>query len=275
LPDGSIPPGAGACGISGNGRFVGFLSSTGSQTVGLYIRDLQTSTTQLVVGSVTGWSICPFTRDGSQIAFTSSLTTLVPGDTNDHADVFVANVGAGTFERINMSPSGQQEARPDPTRPDINASRIAMSRDGRFVTFWSTSANMVPSNHSSVFLRDRATQTTQEVSVGYPTGPDWQICFSQNEGVSNDGRYVSFSVLCEKADGAGRPTDLVGTFMRDRVAGVTTRVDELPDGTPANGFSGNSFMSADGRYVTYMSYASNLVPDDTNRFPDLFIRRVS
>jgi VCBS repeat-containing protein len=43
------------------------------------------------------------------------------------------------------------------------------------------------------------------------------------------------------------------------------------DGTQANGPSGDSSISADGRYVAFMSYASNLVSGDTNDKPDVFV----
>lgn len=53
----------------------------------------------------------------------------------------------------------------------------------------------------------------------------------------------------------------------------TTRVSISSDGTQANGMSvsSSSAISDDGRYVAFDSYASNLVPDDTNAAHDVFV----
>src|SRR5215211_5235298 len=56
---------------------------------------------------------------------------------------------------------------------------------------------------------------------------------------------------------------------RERVS--VERVSVASDGTEANGFSSAPSISGDGRYVTYVSGASNLVPDDTNGTFDIFV----
>jgi len=53
--------------------------------------------------------------------------------------------------------------------------------------------------------------------------------------------------------------------------GSTSRVSVASTGTQANGPSGMSAISGDGRYVTYESEASNLVPDDTNHLWNVFV----
>jgi len=60
-------------------------------------------------------------------------------------------------------------------------------------------------------------------------------------------------------------------FVTDRTTGVTTLVSAAADGTPANASSGYAATSADGRWITYFSYASNLVPGDTNGYADVFV----
>lgn len=49
-------------------------------------------------------------------------------------------------------------------------------------------------------------------------------------------------------------------------------ISQASDGTRANSDSGSPAISADGRYVVFSSFASNLVPDDTNGHTDIFIR---
>lgn len=94
---------------------------------------------------------------------------------------------------------------------------------------------------------------------------------SYGGSVSTDGRYVA------SASNASNlvPGDTNGTtdiFVRDTVAGTTTRVSVSSSGQQANGYSTRPTVSADGRYIAFVSYASNLVPGDTNGFPDVFVR---
>jgi Tol biopolymer transport system component len=60
-------------------------------------------------------------------------------------------------------------------------------------------------------------------------------------------------------------------FAHDRQTGKTSRVSVATNGTQANGGSGYPFISADGRYVAFVSKASNLVSGDTNGDYDVFV----
>jgi Tol biopolymer transport system component len=61
-------------------------------------------------------------------------------------------------------------------------------------------------------------------------------------------------------------------YLHDRVTHTTERVSVASDGTPANSYSYDPVVSADGRYVVFDSFASNLVAGDTNGQRDVFIR---
>lgn len=97
--------------------------------------------------------------------------------------------------------------------------------------------------------------------------------------LSTDGRYVAFA-----SNGAGFVANdtngLWDVFVFDREAGVTSRVSVASNGTEGNGESGlvlpdviqtRISLSADGRYVAFTSDATNLVANDTNNFPDVFV----
>jgi len=60
-------------------------------------------------------------------------------------------------------------------------------------------------------------------------------------------------------------------FVRDRVAGTTTRVSVATDGTPANADCLGAGIYADGRYVVFHTTASNLDPTDTNGAYDVYV----
>jgi Tol biopolymer transport system component len=268
LPDGSSPAVTIATGISADGRYVAFRAGDGN----LYVRDRVNATTQLVASIAPSWNVTPMTADGSEIAFISADSTLVPGDTNNYPDLFVRNLVTGATERVNVTNAGNQESGGSPG----NAARPALSRDGRYVAFWSMSPNMVSGGSSAVFLRDRVAHTTEKVSVGVATSQP--LCFAQNEGVSNDGRYVSFDYHCEDADEVVKPTDTEGIYLHDRTTNSTVRVDTLADGTPSDAdyrYSVHAVMSADGRYMIFDSIATNLVPGDNNDQRDVFAKRVT
>jgi hypothetical protein len=276
LPDGSSATDAFTTGISPDGRYVPFDTPDPAvpNSYLLYIRDLLTQTTRFIAPLAdTGYGFTSMTDNG-EIVFTSSASNLVPNDTNGYPDIFVETLTTGAIDRVNLTNTGAQESGAQAGAPggNINLSRKAISRDGRYVVFVSRSANMgVPAKQSRVFIRDRVAGTTELVSVINTSAP---LCFSQNEGVSNDGRYVSFSALCE--DATGDNIYLSATMVRDRLLGTTTQVDTLPDGTPGNADGRHqSFMSADGKWVVYGSSATNLVPRDTNTMEDVFIRRIS
>jgi hypothetical protein len=270
LPDGSLSTYAIVTGMSSDGRYVAFLGvePTGSVNT-LYVHDLQTNTTKLVASSLSGNSWSPISDNG-QIAFVSADSTLVPGDTNGYPDVFVEDIATGAIDRVNLTPSGDQESGNTIGPGNTNAARVEISRDGRYVEFWSASANMgVATNDSAVFLRDRVAGTTELASV-LPFSS--ATCNSREEGgISNDGRYVTFSVLCEDAQSN---VTYMGTFVRDRVLGTTTQADTLSDGTLTNGHSATGLMSADGTSVAFESDATNLVTNDTNNNYDIFMHRI-
>jgi Tol biopolymer transport system component len=148
----------------------------------------------------------------------------------------------------------------------------ALSGDGRYVAFSSYASNLVPGDHNGtgdVFVRDRLMGTIERVSVAGDGGQANDL--SEEPAISGDGRYVAFG---------SHATNLVpgdtnwsyDVFVRDRLAGTTERVSVAGDGGDANGASGEAALSGDGRYVAFSSYASNLVPGDTNNNLDVFVR---
>lgn len=93
---------------------------------------------------------------------------------------------------------------------------------------------------------------------------------SESPSISADGRYVAFESQAPLV-----PDDTNGmsdVFVRDRVAGTTTRVSVRGRNGQLDTMSGAPVLSAQGRYVAFSSHAANLVPGDTNDQPDIFIR---
>src|SRR3954471_3313501 len=89
-------------------------------------------------------------------------------------------------------------------------------------------------------------------------------------GVSADGRFVVF--MSTAGDLVPNDTNkLEDIFVRDRKTKVTTRVSVTATGEQANAGSLQPSITADGRYVAFKSYASNLIANDTNSAPDAFV----
>ncbi|MCU0497859.1 MAG: hypothetical protein MUF87_10950 [Anaerolineae bacterium] len=89
--------------------------------------------------------------------------------------------------------------------------------------------------------------------------------------MSADGRYIAFNSFASNLV----PHDTNGlwdVFVHDRLTGQTERVSISASGEQGNNRSYESSISADGRYVAFVSSATNLVPDDTNQVSDIFVR---
>ncbi len=87
--------------------------------------------------------------------------------------------------------------------------------------------------------------------------------------VSADGRFVAFGSTLKGPPGGTFSTHHV--FVHDRLSGATEVVSLASDGTPGNDLSWDPSVSADGRFVAFMSNATNLVPGDTNAKSDIFV----
>jgi TolB protein len=176
-----------------------------------------------------------------------------------------AAVGSGEVTaRVPVGP-GRQQANGDSSEPAISA-------DGRFVAFASGASNLVAGDTNGtydVFVRDRKLQVTRRVSVG----PGGQQANSSSVGpaISADGRFVAFSSYASNLV-AGDTNGTYDVFVRDLVAQVTRRVSVGAGGQQANSNSSDPAISAGGRFVAFVSVASNLVAGDTNHWDDVFVR---
>jgi Tol biopolymer transport system component len=207
--------------------------------------------------------------DGRYVAFTSSASNLVAGDTNGSYDVFVRDRSRGVTQRVSVGRDGVQANHGSPAlfgTPVISA-------DGRYVAFLSKASNLVAgdtNNDWDVFVRDRVAHTTRRVSVG-PGGAQADGS-SEEPAISANGRYVAFASSATNlvTGNAGRRREV---FVRDRRAHVTRRVSVGPRGRQANRGGGDSpAISTNGRYIAFTSDASNLVAGDTNHQVDVFVR---
>ena len=263
--------------ISFDGRYVAF-DSYASNLVGgdtnntsdVFVHDRQTGITTRVSIASDGTegdssSVSPaFSGDGRYVAFASDAENLVSGDTNGATDTFVHDLQTGMTTRVSVASDG--------TEGNLNSDYPSMSSDGRYVTFESDADNLVngdTNNAIDIFVHDRQTGVTTRVSLASDGTQANQDC--RTPVISGNGRYVVYwSPATNLVD--GDTNGKYDVFVRDRQIGLTSRVSVASDGTQGNGDSLYFFsMSADGRYVVFVSGASNLVRNDTNTRSDVFM----
>ncbi|RMH01561.1 MAG: calcium-binding protein [Planctomycetota bacterium] len=263
--------------ISADGRFVAFKSDASNlvpndnnQTVDIFVRDRFTGETELISQSTDGRignGLCRepgLDASGRFVVFMSDADNLVPGDTNGVPDIFVRDRQTGITERVSTGSHGEQA--------DDQSVYGSLSAGGRYVVFKSRAENLVPGDANrqyDVFLKDRLTGLTELVSLGWDGRQG--NGGSKRPAISSNGRYVVF-----KSDAGNLvPQDTNGVtdiFLRDRRQGTTVRVSVSSDWHQGDDWSMRPLISADGRTIVFWSAAGNLVPGDTNRAEDVFVR---
>lgn len=228
---------------------------------------------------------------GRFAAFVSSASNLVADDTNGVDDVFLADLCLDARTpctpgviRVSLGNDGSQATAP--------SSYPAVSDDGRYVVFVSADPGLVPGDTNGVadvFLRD----TCRGASGCAPSTTRISVASNgaQANGASAEpvftGRYVAFSSLASNLV-ASDPNGVRDVFVRDTCIGAagcvpSTRLVSVGRlGDPADGPSsdpqvGPPMMSAQdydyhGRFVAFVSSATNLVAGDANGASDVFRR---
>lgn len=216
-------------------------------------------------GQADGRSFVPaISADGRFVAFYSDASNLVSGDTNGARDVFVRDLQTGETTRVSVSGSGA-EANGDSFAP-------ALSSDGRYVAFASAATNLVDgdtNDANDIFVRDRQTNTTTRVSVGYDGSQ--ANGGSDQPSLSGDGRLLAFTSAATNI-ASGDVNNTRDAFVYDRQTGTAVNVSVNTDGTPADLDSATPVLSANGKFVAYSSFADNLIPVDENEGSDIFVR---
>jgi Tol biopolymer transport system component len=161
---------------------------------------------------------------------------------------------------------------------DIQVKNVAISDNGRYVAF-STDA-LLPPYVSQVFVHDFTLGTDDLVSQDSLGTQGNDGSGDDGVAISADGRFIAFSSRATNLDASSPMNTTYDVFVRDRLAGVTERMSKDSSGVAGNGDSGFCSISADGRYVAFVSAATNLVAGDTNTCypfptpgscPDIFV----
>ena len=277
--------------LSANGRYVAFRSparnlsradrdSEFGRLADVFVRDLKTKRTILVSrqSAAEGGAGANFASGGAavsatgrSVAFHSYATNLSRAANKKYLNVFVRDLKTKrTILVSRQSAAGGAGANHHSNDP-------AVSADGRYVAFDSFASNL--SRHdkgfNDVFLRDLQTERTVLVSrLSAVDGGAGATGDSYRPSVSGDGRYVAFKSSAKDLSGADAD-DVDDVFVRDMKTDTTvlvSRQSAAEGGAGANFDSYYPAVSADGRYIGFSRYASNLSEHDNDRVGDVFVR---
>lgn len=263
--------------ISTDGRFVAFSSSAknlvrgdGNGVSDIFVRDRQNGATTRVSVSTAGVegdgaSGNPvISGDGRYVVFESLATNLVPGDTNGVQDIFERDLVTGKTTRVSGDPW---------TQANGESADPAISQDGQTIVYDSLASNLASGDTngvSDIFQWKRGDLFNYRINLDdyfrEADGPSWAPTISAN------GDTVAFNSDADNLDLRADTNHSTDVFVRQ--PGDTRLVSRGSDGALGNGTSRGARLSADGRHIVFESYATNLVPGDTNNRSDLFTAKV-
>jgi Tol biopolymer transport system component len=213
--------------------------------------------------------------DGRFVAYASTALNLVPGPVNldSRVNIFLYDRVSGVTTLVSHS-AGSANAMCD--GPSVLTS---ISADGNWIAFASTAGNLLPgpaapSPTFQLYLFERATGRITLVSRRAGDGrPAGGASFST--ALSADGRFLAFGSLATDLLPQPLPEGSPNIFLFDRVAGTTVLVSRsaFSPSQAGNAQSVVPVMSADGRWVAYLSKATDLVAgqSDSNQSFDVFL----
>lgn len=281
------------------------------QTIELYNQEANTlqviSESSAFVNSWVWWDLAPsISADGRWIVYVSTSKEPHAGgnacstpDYRNCLDIFLYDRINRVDKRITQGVNGG-EADGDSLAPTISA-------DGQWIAFWSTADNLVEGYNSScqqngttipclsIYLYNVMTGKISRIPVR--TIPGENVYGVDRISLSADSRYVGFTVSSSVQTGIPPLERPSYPYIQGEASGNATIGTNLPvilhsseaiiydretlryelenqtqDGMPGDGPSSSPVISADGRYVAFVSASTNLVAGDHNIFSDVFVR---
>jgi Tol biopolymer transport system component len=273
--------------VSGNGRFVVFVSSAQlgeadrNQLGDVYVLDLATG--ECTLESVgpggsrgNGESLSPdISRDGRYVVFESAAghlldTQALPGIFH----VFLRDRENGVTRLLSANANGEPA--------NGTSGNPAISADGTVVVFESTATDLVESGdtaRTSVGIYLIRLTSGQRTRLDLTSTGGRRTGQSMSPAISADGQFVAFVSKADLTCSEGSPcvTDssdrngVADIYLRDTQTNTTRRVTRSYAGGDSNGPSYHPAISGDGQHVAFVSEASNLTRDSTSRTAHIYV----
>ncbi|MBU6401336.1 MAG: PD40 domain-containing protein, partial [Verrucomicrobia bacterium] len=263
--------------ISADGRFVAYTAiSLVTSNANVFLWDAQTATNTLVsvnrtgTGPADGVSDSPaFSPDGQSLAFLSDASDLVTNPVDGNFHLYLRNLTTGVTQLIDVDRTGGAQG-------DLFEGG-AFNGDGSLVAFESLDDQVVTNDFNEafdVFVRNVTNGVTTLVSARDPGLPvltaNGSSVMAPN-AVSADGRFAVFVSDATNLV-AGDTNGVQDVFVYDLLAGTNLLVSVNTNGMSGDGVSSSPVISPDGRFVAFVSLATDLAPNDTNNLPDVYLR---
>jgi hypothetical protein len=243
--------------------------------------------------------------DGRFVAFVSAATNLVTAiPTNGIVQVYLRDTCLG-FPSEDCTPTTYMVSSPNGiTAGNADSSQPSVSTDAQYVSFTSTASNLVGGlvpTASQIFLRELCTSTVtvtpgvntitcnSSVAPSLISSPDGVTPgngASSESAVTSDGNFFVFvSSATNLATGVAStvpqiymldscltPTSTTTTTCTRSMILISSPDMITSPTTPGNLLSEYPTVSSDGQYVAFASEATNIAPNTTNGFENVFVR---
>jgi Tol biopolymer transport system component len=192
--------------------------------------------------------------DGRWVAWADSASDLVPGGTPPGGyHVFLRDRQADLTQQLDVGPNGEQ--------PNGITVEFDMSPDARWVALATWASNLVPGDangRNDIVLLDRQSSTREIASVNDQGAQTDSDCHTPS--LSPDGRFVAFASSATNLDPLDTDTAR-DIYVRDRLLGTTRLASIDANGVKGTGYTRDPRISADGRYVTFLSIRTDWFPE--------------
>lgn len=249
--------------ISSDGQTVVFQSYIPSGSTGIeqiFVHDRRTGVTELVSRAADGSpananaDMPALSDDGRTIVFSSMADNLAPNDRIMDRRIFLFDRQTDALRAISVADMGLDTAMLTPTK-------MAISGDGRAIAF-TAHIDSDKDVETHVLIYDL---TTGEATRVTPESPRDYAIWPKVGNFSSDGRYLTYdaNMVVPDDNDSNERSDI---YVFDRQTGETRLISRSPAGEVGNSGSWEPTLSADGRFVAFVSYADNLAPVDNSRF---------
>jgi Tol biopolymer transport system component len=258
--------------ISADGRYVAFRSAATNLVdddengfADVFVHDRVAGTTERVSVRTdgtegTGVSSAPsIDASGTRIVFESSGPLVSPADWNAFTDIYLRDLSTGTTVLVSSFENG--------LAGNFVSREPAISADGSTIAFASFTAFSTadPNVFADIYTRPADLSSAPALLTAAPGGSDSNSFAPALDATGSTIAFTSAANNLVPGD-SGR----FDVFAGDLATGTLTRLSIRTDGTESNNGSDNAAISADGNWVSFRSFASNLVGGDTNAEPDVF-----